>query len=164
MAKFQYPHSIKVDSQGAASSHNSTRDISLHQGIQLLLPPYNCPETITPFRPISLCNTVYKILTKIFVSRLRPVLNKLIDPFQSNFLPNRSFNNRKANQSKFMAIKNVIQNATLEPPSLHHRYYSKQLCLLISLLFLMIADGLFRDSRASLLSIHLEKQTHLLIS
>ena len=38
------------------------------------------PEVLGNYRPISLCNKVYKIVTKIIVARLRPHLDKLISP------------------------------------------------------------------------------------
>ena len=41
------------------------------------------------YRPINLCNTVYKIVTKIIVARLRPHLDKIISPFQSAFVPEK---------------------------------------------------------------------------
>ena len=46
-------------------------------------------ETLGNYRPISLCNTVYKVVTKIIVSRVRPFLDKLISPLQSAFVPGR---------------------------------------------------------------------------
>ena len=44
------------------------------------------PETLNNYRPINLCNTVYKIVFKILVARLRPFLGKLISPLQSAFV------------------------------------------------------------------------------
>ncbi len=41
------------------------------------------------FRPISLCNFYYKIISKIMVNRLRPLLAKLIDPTQAAFVLHR---------------------------------------------------------------------------
>ena len=41
------------------------------------------------YRPISLCNIVYKVLTKIIVARLRPYLGNLISPFQTAFMLGR---------------------------------------------------------------------------
>jgi len=55
-----------------------------------LIPKIDNPETTAHFRPISLCNTVYKILVKILVNRLRPVLQRIIHPTQSAFIPSRT--------------------------------------------------------------------------
>ena len=41
------------------------------------------------FRIISLCNTIYKVVTKIIVARLRPLMEKLISPLQTTFVPGR---------------------------------------------------------------------------
>ena len=41
------------------------------------------------YKPISLCNIVYKIVTKVIVARLRPYLDKLISPLQAAFVPGR---------------------------------------------------------------------------
>ena len=41
------------------------------------------------FRLISLCNFFYKIISKILVNRIRPLLSKIIDPAQVAFVPNR---------------------------------------------------------------------------
>lgn len=54
-----------------------------------LIPKIHGPETIGNYRPISLCNTVYKMITKIIVARLRPMLDKLVSPVQSAFVPGR---------------------------------------------------------------------------
>ena len=47
------------------------------------------PETIGSYRPISLCNSVYKIVSKIFVGRIRPLLDQLISLCQTAFVPGR---------------------------------------------------------------------------
>jgi len=41
-----------------------------------LIPKRDNPSETHHFRPISLCNTVYKTIFKIWVSRLRPLLDK----------------------------------------------------------------------------------------
>jgi hypothetical protein len=41
------------------------------------------------FRPISLCNTFYKILTKILIGRIKPLLDKIISNTQKGFVPGR---------------------------------------------------------------------------
>jgi len=38
------------------------------------------PTTYKQFRLISLCNIVYKIITKVLVHRLRPILDTIIGP------------------------------------------------------------------------------------
>lgn len=57
-----------------------------------LIPKNDNPDNIKLFRPISLCNVAYKIITKILVARIWPLLAKIISPFQSNFIPGRSTN------------------------------------------------------------------------
>lgn len=52
-----------------------------------LIPKVQGPETLGNYSPISLCNTVYKIITKIIVARLMPILGELISPFQTAFMP-----------------------------------------------------------------------------
>ena len=54
-----------------------------------LIPKIHGLETIRNYHPISLCNTVYKMITKIIVARLRPMLDKLVSPVQSAFVPGR---------------------------------------------------------------------------
>ena len=55
-----------------------------------LIPKVENPIQISQYRPISLCNVSYRILTKFLVNRLRPMLNNLVGPHQSSFLKNRS--------------------------------------------------------------------------
>jgi hypothetical protein len=54
-----------------------------------LIPKRQAASNFNQFRPISLCNFYYKIISKILVLRLRPILPKLIDPAQVAFVPDR---------------------------------------------------------------------------
>lgn len=54
-----------------------------------LIPKVSNPTSMNHFRPISLCNVVYKIISKLLVSKLRPLLDKFISPTQSAFILNR---------------------------------------------------------------------------
>lgn len=55
----------------------------------MLIPKVIKPKSITKFHPISLCNVLFKIITKAMVGRLKGIMNKLIDPAQSSFIPGR---------------------------------------------------------------------------
>ena len=66
-----------------------TIPLTLNQTHIALIPKIKGPESIGSFRPISLCNTIYKVITKIIVARIRPLLDKLVSPFQSAFVPGR---------------------------------------------------------------------------
>jgi hypothetical protein len=61
----------------------------LNKTLISLIPKCLGPETLSQFRPISLCNTVYKIVTKIIVSRIRPIIGNLVSPYQAAFVPGR---------------------------------------------------------------------------
>ena len=55
----------------------------------VLIPKVTAPLTFNNYHLISLCNVVYKVISKILVSRIRPLLPKLISPSQSVFILNR---------------------------------------------------------------------------
>ncbi|XP_019162021.1 PREDICTED: uncharacterized protein LOC109158590 [Ipomoea nil] len=55
----------------------------------VLIPKVQMPETIKQFRPISLCNVSYKVITKTITNRLKFILPGLVGPFQSSFVPGR---------------------------------------------------------------------------
>ncbi|KAK4382598.1 hypothetical protein Sango_2856900 [Sesamum angolense] len=52
-----------------------------------LIPKVRTPNSVADFRPISCCNVIYKVITKILVSRIREILELLISPSQNAFVP-----------------------------------------------------------------------------
>ena len=58
----------------------------LNRTLISLVPKCQSPKTLGNYRPINLYNLVYKIVTKIIVGRICPLLNKLVSPIQAAFV------------------------------------------------------------------------------
>lgn len=52
-----------------------------------LIPKTSKAEFMSQFRPISLFNVSYKILTKVITNRLKPIISVLVSPYQTRFIP-----------------------------------------------------------------------------
>ena len=61
----------------------------LNDTLITLIPKCSSPETLNNYRPISLCNSIYKVISKIIVSKIRPFIGKLIAPIQTAFVLGR---------------------------------------------------------------------------
>jgi hypothetical protein len=62
---------------------------SLNSTFISLIPKMDNPETLDEFRPISLCNCAYKIVSKIIARRFKKILSKNISEQQFGFLEGR---------------------------------------------------------------------------
>lgn len=54
-----------------------------------LVPKVSNPSRMDQFRPISCCNTLYKCIAKMLTDRLKGVMNNIISPCQTAFVPGR---------------------------------------------------------------------------
>ena len=96
----------------------------VNQSLIILISKNNNPSSANHFMPISLCNIVYKAISRLIMSRIRRVLPRLISPCQSAFIPGRwivenqvivqellhSFKKKKVNGG-FVAMKVDLQKA-----------------------------------------------------
>ena len=76
--------------QAVLSSLNSSSILkSINHTFITLIAKVNNPERVSNFQPISLCNMIYKIVSKVIANRLKPMLHSIISDTQSAFIANR---------------------------------------------------------------------------
>ena len=69
-----------------------------------LIPKVKNQERVSEFIPISLCNVIYKVVSKVIANRLKPFLNSIISE----------------TQSAFIVDKLITDNVLIAFESLHH--------------------------------------------
>ncbi|KAF7818437.1 reverse transcriptase [Senna tora] len=98
---------------------------SWNETIICLIPKTHNPNEIKNFRPISLCNSLYKIISKILVNRIKPILPNLICENQAAFIRGRratdnvilanevihSYNRKKSRKFGWMMISLDLEKA-----------------------------------------------------
>ena len=77
---------------------------SLNHAFLTLIPKVKNPEKVSDFRPIALCNILYKLISKVLANRLKTFLPQII--FES--------------QSTFQADKAILDNILVAFEILHH--------------------------------------------
>lgn len=62
---------------------------NLNNTTMVLIPKKKCPMRMTELRPISLCNVLVKIITKVIANRMKGMLESVVSENQSAFIPGR---------------------------------------------------------------------------
>jgi hypothetical protein len=68
---------------------SSTMPDGINDIVIISIPKKKSAKDLKDYRPISLCNVIYKVISKCLVNRLRSLLQYIISPTQSAFIPGR---------------------------------------------------------------------------
>jgi len=84
-------HIIKDDLINLIKNFHRTKRIlpTINATFLTLIPKYDHADSPDKFRPIALCNVIYKILSKLMATRLKPILPSIISHEQSGYVEGR---------------------------------------------------------------------------
>ncbi|PKU60940.1 Putative ribonuclease H protein [Dendrobium catenatum] len=79
--------------------------------VVVLLPKGNNADHPSKFRPISLCQTIYKVIAKILVNRIKGILPSIVSEEQAAFVPGRSISDHCLLGQEIMNMFKVSKSA-----------------------------------------------------
>lgn len=99
--------------------------LSLRHSFITLIPKVKNPKFVTEFHPISLCNVLYRIFSKVLTNHLKVVMPQIISEHQSAFISDRLIldnilvafetlhylRNHNTSATGYMALKLDMSNA-----------------------------------------------------
>eukprot|EP00253_Pinus_taeda_P009979 PITA_09979 len=88
-------HIVKQDILEVVEDSRSSKTIlkALNTSFISLIPKQDSAQTADKYRPIALCNVVYKIISKVVENRLKPLLPSLFSEEQSGYVEGRQILN-----------------------------------------------------------------------
>lgn len=96
-AVFYHQHWVTIGKEvttvALEALNNRKRFKEINQTFISLIPKKKCPQIVTDYRPISLCNVFYKIISKVVANRHKLKLHNLISHTHSAFVPGRMISN-----------------------------------------------------------------------
>jgi hypothetical protein len=84
-------------------NHKTSKMHLFNEASIVLLPKKQIPMAISDYRPISLINSLTKVITKILATRLAPRMNELVSHAQNAFIKRRCIHDN------FLYVQRVIQ-------------------------------------------------------
>lgn len=77
-----------------------------------MIPKSDHASRVDKYHPIALCNGIFKIVTKIIADRLKPLLEDIVHPNQSAFIPNWSIGDNTIIHHEVMYFLNSHKGVT----------------------------------------------------
>jgi hypothetical protein len=118
LKKFWQTVGGKVQEEVLAVLNGGGMPVGWNETTVVLIPKVKSPEKITEYRPISLCNVLYKLISKVLANRLKVILPDIISPTQSAFVPGRMITDNVllAYEITHLMHSKKVVNAFLEAP------------------------------------------------